>query len=377
MATASKRFTRRDFLRIAAAGAGAAAAGPLLQACAPQAAPATATPTAVPPTATAMPPAATATHAPVTSIMPDLVKVYPAVAASRVVQTHHSGAWTDPAAKDKSLVPEVLRKMLDASITKLTGKDDAEAAWQALFRPGEKIAIKVNAFSNSIIWTHVPLVTEVTNSLQEAGIKAEDITIFDNQTIELQMAGFAVNPDGPGVRCDGVNSSYEDVPTQVADRQVKLGNVLKNCDALINIPVLKSHMMAGVSFAMKNHYGSYTTPAILHSVSMTEIAALNAIPEIRNRTRLIIGDALAANIRFANSYPYWREDWVGDSIFMSFDPVAHDQVGLDLIVRELEKSDGNGAALIGMSNAYLDMAEALGLGTRKAENIELIEQTIG
>ncbi len=39
--------------------------------------------------------------------------------------------------------------------------------------------------------------------------------------------------------------------------KINLANVLKECDALINIPVLKSHMMAGITFAMKNHYGSF------------------------------------------------------------------------------------------------------------------------
>jgi len=371
MAPQKTRFSRRDFLRLATAGAGTVVAGPLLQACGPK-------PPAATPTATSVPPTATATPLPTSaSGLPGLVKVYPAVSASRVVQTHHSGAWTDPTSKDKTLVPEVLRKMLDASIAKLTGMDDAKAAWAALFRPGEKIAIKVNAFSNSIIWTHVPLVTEVTNSLQDAGIKAEDITIYDNRTVELTRAGFTVNPDGPGVRCVGIDSNYEQESTQVMTRQINLGSVLKNCDALINIPVLKSHMMSGVSFAMKNHFGSYNAPALLHSVNLQEISALNAIPEIKNRTRLIVGDALAANLRFANSFPYWQEDWVGDSIFMSFDPVAHDQVGLNLMVKELEKLGmGSPAALIGMSNAYLNYAVELGLGTRDAANIELIEQTL-
>lgn len=371
MERTSKHFTRRDFLRLTAAGAGAVAAGPLLEACSPKMAPATPTVTTVPPTATS---AVTPT---VASGLPELVKVYPAVAASRVVRTHASGVWTDPASKDKSLVPAVLRKMLDASITKLTGMNDARAAWAALFRPGEKIAIKVNAFSNSIIWTHVPLVTEVTNSLQEAGVKAEDITIYDYRTVELQTAGFKVNPDGPGVRCAGIDSNFEKDTTEVLNKGINLGSILKNCDALINIPILKSHMLSGISFALKNHFGSFSYPDLLHSMDMREIAALNALKEIRDHTRLIIGDALSANLNYSNSFPYWREDWVGDSIFMSFDPVAHDQMGLKLLTSELEKTGGSGVALQAMSRAYLGYATELGLGTRHEENIELVEQTIG
>jgi hypothetical protein len=266
--------------------------------------------------------------------------------------------------------------MLEASITKLTGLSDAREAWAALFRPGEKIAIKVNTFSNSLIWTHVPLVLEVTNSLQEAGIPAEQITIFDFRTLELSTAGYTVNTDNPGVRCTGMDSNYSAEPIEVLNTQIKLSNILKECDALINIPVLKSHMLAGITFAMKNHYGSFFYPGFLHSNNMRGVAALNALPEIKDRTRLIIGDALAANLRYANSYPYWQEDWVGDSIFMSFDPVAHDTVGLQLLTRELEKIGGNPASLIGMATPALEYAVELGLGTNDPANMEVIEQTL-
>ena len=78
------------------------------------------------------------------------------------MHTHHAGVWDG-----EELMPEVIQEMLDASITKLTGLDDAATAWSALFDPGERIAVKVNAFQNSIIWTHVPLVMAVTDALQK------------------------------------------------------------------------------------------------------------------------------------------------------------------------------------------------------------------
>ena len=111
------------------------------------------------------------------------LKFFPTI-PSKVIQTHHSGVWSD-----KTLVPGALRQMLDASITRLTGLNDAREAWAALFKPGERIAIKVNTFRNSRIWTHSPLVLQVTNSLQDAGIPAEQITIYDYKSSELSTAG--------------------------------------------------------------------------------------------------------------------------------------------------------------------------------------------
>ena len=134
-------------------------------------------------------------------------------------------------------------------------------------------------------------------------------------------------------------------------------------------------MMAGITFAMKNHYGSFYYPDVLHGDNMRGVAALNALPEIKDRTRLIIGDALSANLRYTYSYPYWKEDWIGDSIFMSFDPVAHDTMGLQLLTRELEKDGGNPASLIGMATPAMEYAVELGLGTNDPANMQAIEQT--
>lgn len=298
------------------------------------------------------------------------MKFFP-IAPSTVVQTHHAGAWSE-----KTLVPGALRQMLDASITKLTGLNSTRDAWAALFKPGERIAIKVNTFRNSLIWTHAPLVLEVTNSLQDAGIPAEQITIFDYQTAELTTAGYTVNVDHPGVRCTGMDSNYSAEPSEVLNRKIKLANILKECDALINIPVLKSHMMAGITFAMKNHYGSLYYPDVLHGDRMRAVAALNALPEIKDRTRLIIGDALSANLRYANSFPYWKEDWIGDSIFMSFDPVAHDTLGLQLLTTEFEKAGGNPSSLISMATPALEYAAELGLGTNDPAHMEIIDQSL-
>ncbi len=331
--------------------------------------------TPLPPTA----PVAATLAAPVTATapaslaagpLPEIVKFFPSV-PSRVVQTHHSGVWSD-----KTLVPGALDQMLDASITRLTGLADARTAWAALFKPGERILIKVNTFSNSLIWTHVPLVLAVTDSLQAAGIPAEQITIYDYRTSELSTAGYTVNVDGPGVRCTGMDSNYSAEPSDVNDIPIKLANLLKECDALINIPILKSHMMAGITFAMKNHYGSFYYPDMLHGDRMRGVAALNALPEIKDRTRLVIGDALSANLRYANSYPYWQEDWLGDSILMSFDPVAHDTLGLQLLTRELEKVGGNPASLVGMAEPAFQYAVELGLGTNDLANMDAIEQTV-
>ncbi|MBN2391638.1 MAG: DUF362 domain-containing protein [Anaerolineae bacterium] len=304
----------------------------------------------------------------VTPRKPEIIKQYPEK-PSTVVHTHHAGVWSGD-----ELVPNAVRQMLDASITRLTGLSDAREAWRALFDPGERIAIKVNAFRNSVIWTHVPLVMAVTDSLQEAGIPAKNIVIFDYYTSELEEAGFAVNPDGPGVRCIGTDKDYSD-GFEIVGSKIQLSNVLLSCDALINMPVLKSHMLAGMSYALKNHYGTLSRPQGFHAGSKLNMGLpeLNALSPIKDRTRLIIGDALAACLRYGNSWPYWEADYTGDSIMMSFDPAAHDAVGFKLLTDLMAAEGHNTAAAINMATPWLENATQIGLGTHNFEDIDLSE----
>jgi hypothetical protein len=94
---------------------------------------------------------------------PEAIQFYPDV-PSKVVQAHHVGVWTGTPSGGKRdndlLVPEALRQMLDASVAKLTGLNDAWEAWSALFSPDERVAIKVNTLGFAGVapfWTHAPL----------------------------------------------------------------------------------------------------------------------------------------------------------------------------------------------------------------------------
>jgi hypothetical protein len=193
----------------------------------------------------------------------------------------------------------------------------------------------------------------------------------------LEKAGYPVNQDGPGVRCYGTDSNYTAGWTLV-DSDIRLSDVLLSCDTLINMPILKSHMISGISFAMKNHYGTFDRPSAFHRPRIDRaIAELNALPPVKDRTRLIIGDVLTACLRYANSYPYWQSDMIGDSILMSIDPVAHDTVGLQVFNQLLTDDGGDPAVATNWANPWLENGAGLGLGTNDPDNIELVEVTLG
>ena len=348
----SKRISRRDFLRLAAAGLGAAAGGRLLAAC-----------------NRSIRPGSTTTIVPTIDSglrRPEIIRMYPA-ALSRVVRTHHAGVWSG-----NTLQPEALKRMLDVSITKLTGLTDALAAWQALFAPTERIAIKVNALQFGLFWTHVPLVMAVVERLEAAGVLAEQVVIYDRLSSDLAGGGFTLNRDGPGPRCYGTDQAYTR-RWDLLGTTVGLSDVLLSCDAVINMPILKTHIVdgGGMSFALKNHYGTFDQPSNFHNERLiTGLPGLNALAPIKERTRLNVGDAL----KVVQQNPY--SAFEGDSICMSFDPLAHDLQGLQILTG-LQAANGlESDATRSLAAPWMQNAADLGIGAYLPEQIEFIEERL-
>jgi hypothetical protein len=348
------KLTRRDFLKLG----GATAVAGLLAGC------------GCAPSSTPVPDSAIR--------RPEIIRFWPD-APSKIVRVRHPEAWTGTPQgvvdDNDLLIPEVLRQMLDAAIARLTGLD-AEEAWTALFSPDEQIAIKVNTFGcgrgSTEVWTPVPLAMAVAQALQDAGIPAEQIVIFDRLTQELKGAGYAINRDDSGVRCYA--TSRYTTGWKIAGADVGLSDILLGCHALINLPILKAHGIGGLSFAMKSHYGTFDRPQDFHQAKIKRaIADLNALEPIQHRTRLIIGGALAVPTTPRGSRPYWKMDAVGDSILMGFDPVAFDAIGLQMLA-EMGKVSGERFPHAGrLASPWLRNAVELNLGTDDLSNIDLVE----
>jgi hypothetical protein len=353
------KLTRREFLKLGGTAATVAAAAGLITGCNRS---------------------SRSTPIPDSAIRrPDLVRFWPEV-PSKVVQVHHPGVWTctpQGVMEDNDLlVPEALRQMLDAAIVRLTGLGDAREAWAALFGPDERVAIKVNTYGcgrgSTEVWTYVPLAMTVAQALQDAGVPAEQIVIFDRLDTELKGAGYTINRDDPGVRCYG--TSHYAKGWSIADGDIGLSDILLGCHALINLPVLKAHGIGGLSFAMKSHYGTFDRPEDFHRPQIQRaIADLNALTPIKQRTRLIIGGVLAVATTARGSRPYWMMDAVGDSILMGFDPVAFDTVGLQILSEMGEVSGARFPAADRLANPWLRNAVKLDLGTDNPDDIDVVE----
>jgi hypothetical protein len=260
--------------------------------------------------------------------------------------------------------------MLDDGLRTLADTPEALAVWRTLFSPGERVLLKVNCISSG--GPTQPAVTyAVAQRLQDAGLLAENILIFDRSSGELASAGYLVNEDGPGVRCHGREKAGTGSQAALSQATVQFFRELDSCDAIVNLPIPKQHSMAGVSISLKNHYGSVDRPSALHGNGCDPaIADLNAQPTIQDKTRLVVAAAL--NVSPSD----WNRPVRDNALVLSFDPVALDTVCRDILVAHRQAQGLAGGSLVEGAR-HLHTAQALDLGATDAHLIDLREVTVG
>jgi uncharacterized protein (DUF362 family) len=255
-----------------------------------------------------------------------------ALAKSRVVVAHDAmlrGAGT-------TVDSHRVLTLLDRAMQALFDRDSPLEPWKKLVRPGELVGVKVNALGGRGLSSNLQLVEAICERLQEAGIKAGDIVVWDRDSDELERVGFRVAMGGNRVQCFGTDRvDYEQELAMYGSVGSRLSKILtRRCDVLINVPVLKDHDGAGLTMALKNMYGVIHNPNKYHPNGCDPyIADLNMLPEIRTKMRVTICDATTACFEGGPGYKP-EYSWKNNALIVSQDPVALDYTGWQIIERK-------------------------------------------
>ncbi|MFZ1138564.1 MAG: twin-arginine translocation signal domain-containing protein [Candidatus Sulfotelmatobacter sp.] len=124
-----------------------------------------------------------------------------ALAKSRVVMAHDAMLRGAGASVDSRR----MLSLLDRAMQGLFDRDNPIETWKKLVRPGERVGLKVNALGGRGLSSNLELVEAVCERLQEAGIKASDIVVWDRDSGELEHVGFHVSTGGNHVQCFGTD----------------------------------------------------------------------------------------------------------------------------------------------------------------------------
>jgi len=295
----------------------------------------------------------------------------PAPAKSRVVISRDPQLWKPGAGMDSNR----LQKLVDRAVQAFYDRDNASEAWHLVARPGEIVGLKVNCLAGKGISTSVPLVEAIAERLQQVGVR--DIVIWDRLNSDLESARFRINEKGPGVRCFGNDTlGYEDELVTFGSAGSLLSRTLTQvCDAVINLPVLKDHGIAGVTMALKNLFGAIHNPNKYHlSVGDPYVADVNMLPPLRQKVRLHICDAATAQYEGGPSFmPQWT--WPYNGLLVARDPVALDQTGWRIIERKRAEKGMKSLQEMKRQPTYIATAADANhrLGTNDPTRMEIVE----
>jgi uncharacterized protein (DUF362 family) len=270
--------------------------------------------------------------------------------------------------------------LLDKAMAAYTGRDKPVEAWKSMIPlkvlAGGVIGLKVNGLGGRGISTHAALTMAVAERLQQTGVRAGNILVWDRGARDLAACGMAVNTDANRVRCYGSDvGGYEDKQVQCGAVGVRLAKILtRECAMVINLPILKDHEMAGITFSMKNMYGVVDRPYALHANNCNPgVADLNAVRVVREKVCFTVGDAITS---VYDGGPGFRPErlWYPNALIVGEDRVALDQTAWQMIEQKRAEAGMPTLEAVGRRPDYIATAAdaAHRLGTNELRQIHLL-----
>jgi len=253
--------------------------------------------------------------------------------------------------------PGRLGEMLDRGIQHLTGSANPLTGWQAVLGAAERIVLKFNAVGAGTIRTTEPMARVLVSRLAAAGYEAGRVALVEAPAKLTKELGARTAAPGWGTS----------VP--LAGTAEELANYLLEADALINVPFLKTHQIAGMSGCLKNiSHAVIRHPARYHANGCSPfVGQVVGSSPVSSRLKLNIVNALRVVV---DGGPDAREaDIVGyGGLLLGFDPVAVDNVGLSILATERRRLGLNGGGEI----RYLVAAARAGLGRWRPVDIDRV-----
>ncbi len=190
---------------------------------------------------------------------------------------------------------KALSEMLDKIICAVAGKEDVKTAWSTFVKPDDTIGLVPTPHLNA---THTEVTQLVKEKLADAGISATKI---------LQAQG-----------SKGVH---------------------RKCTALIPLPNLKAHWLAGFGTVMKNYIQFGGKASAYHGANSKDLGRNWTLPDVKGKTRIVIVDALRPLFdKGPQVMPQYL--WHYNGIIAGTDPVAVEAVCVKIIQAKRDQFKG-------------------------------------
>jgi uncharacterized protein (DUF362 family) len=271
--------------------------------------------------------------------------------------------------------------LLDRAVTSYFGRNKPIEAWNLIGFPNvhknRVVGIKVNGWGGKGISTHSVLVHAICERLQQAGVSAGNIVVWDRNARDLEACGLKINIDRSKVRCFGNDvPGFETEQETFGVARVRLSKILtRECAVVISVPILKDDELAGMAFSMENMVGAVDRPETLHANHGNPgLADLNCIPNIREKLCFTIGDATSSVYDGGPAFHPERL-WYPNALIVGEDRVAVDRIACQMLEKKRAAIRLPTFAAAGRPARYIDTAAdaAHKLGVSDPKRIKLIE----
>ncbi|MEE9295222.1 MAG: DUF362 domain-containing protein [Phycisphaerae bacterium] len=259
----------------------------------------------------------------------------------------------------------ILGEMLDLTLRRVTGTDSSAAAWRSILKSDDLIGLKFNRSAAEGLGIREPFADAVITSLLAAGFAPDQIVAIETSDDIFRKHGVVQPANG-----------WHDKPTEFGSGRDLLAALLDQVTAIINIPFLKTHNIAGITCCLKNlSHALIKHPARFHRNGCAPfIGDIVALPAIRDKLRLHLVNALRI-VFDQGPEASDRYTWDAGIMLAGMDPIAMDTAGLQIInsqrkILSLPEIDLRTQAV------YLEAAAKRGLGVQNRRWIETVKLRI-
>ncbi len=304
-------------------------------------------------------------------------------AKSRVVVVRNPVLATET---DEKAISRILAEMVHEGVRALVGGTvTREQAWQRFLQPKDIVGVKVSCLAPPMV-PHPAVAEAVAEGAGFCGIPRNKVIVFDKDDRDLERSGYTINHGGTDLQCYGTVghvgtacAGYEERQSFRRDTAYHLSRIVsRQCTAIVNVPVIKDHAYAGVTCALKNHFGCIDNPNQFHKINYCcpAVIDVNKDTNIATKQRLVVCDA---RVVLYDGGPSFRPDRLQPyyAILTAIDPVALDTIAVQLI--DMCRAKHGLGTLAERPNKPLHVAEGArqGLGTNDLTRIEVVVRDLG
>jgi hypothetical protein len=280
---------------------------------------------------------------------------------SRVIQVRC------PEVIDAGMVHKFLAsEMIEHALCTLTGTVDPADAWRSILAPHDLIGLKFNRSGQDVLGTTGVFASALIESIVGAGWSPR-------QVICIEAPPGTARRHGTGEAYSG----YESATTDFGSGTDRFASVLGQVTALIDVPYLKTHNIAGLTCALKNlSHGFVKHPARYHCNGCSPyVPDIVSASPIRDKLRLCLVDAF--RVVFDRG-PEANVETISDEgmLLASFDPVATDVVGLTHLNQIRRRFRLTPVARSVQGIGYLAQAHRKGLGVASWDGIDVVDRDV-